>query len=65
MEPRKRGSGSKERVGRKPSLEEMTVYKFRLKKSDLLTYKSVYGKKLAKRIIELLDNDIKNKTLFY
>ena len=64
MNEKKRGSGSKERVGRKPDPNKKRAeFKMRVHADWLATVKTVYGRDLAKTIIRLLDEDMKNKTL--
>ena len=64
MKENKRGSGSKENVGRKSDPNKKNDFlRIRVHKEWLITVKTVYGKDMAKTIIRLLDEDMKNKTL--
>ena len=59
----KRGSGSKANVGRKKSDIPAARFAMKVQEPLLQTWKSVYGRGLAKKIRELLDIDMKSKTI--
>lgn len=58
-----RGSGSKENVGRKPHNKKKVRFVMEVEEGLFLTWRTIYGRGLPKKIRQLLDEDMQGKTI--